>query len=94
MKFSCSTIPPSAGITAVSSAVNATGVREILSPSWQNGVLVKSFNIEAYADGLLRLMSDGELRDRVADNGLKHVSEFSEERTAKQWIGMINNLLQ
>lgn len=72
----------------------SAGVREILSPSWQNGVLVKSFNIEAYADALSRLMSDGELRDRVADNGLKHVSEFSEERTAKQWIGMINNLLQ
>ena len=72
----------------------SAGVKEILSPSWDNGVLVKSFDIEAYADALSRLMDDDELRNRVADNGLKHVLEFSEERTAKQWIGMINNLLQ
>ncbi|MBR5323450.1 MAG: glycosyltransferase [Muribaculaceae bacterium] len=72
----------------------SAGVREILSPSWENGVLIKPFDIEAYADALSRLMSDDELRNKIAENGFRHVSTFSEERTAKQWIDMINNLLQ
>lgn len=70
------------------------GIREILSPSWENGVLIEPFDIEAYADALSRLMSDEDLRQRIAENGFKHVSTFSEERTAKQWTDMINNLLQ
>lgn len=70
------------------------GVKEILSPSWENGVLIEPFDIEAYADALTRLMSDDELRNKIAENGFKHVSNFSEERTARQWIEMINNLLQ
>ena len=72
----------------------SAGVREILSPSWENGVLIEPFDIEAYADALSRLMSDEDLRQRIAENGFKHVSTFSEERTAKQWTDMINNLLQ
>ena len=72
----------------------SAGVREILSPSWENGVLIKSFDIETYADALSQLMSDDELRNKMAENGRKHVSTFSEERTAKQWMDMINNLLQ
>ncbi len=70
------------------------GINEILSPSWENGVLVKPFDIDEYADALSRLMSDDNLRNRIAENGRQHVAEFSEERTAQQWINMINKLLQ
>lgn len=70
------------------------GIYEILSPSWENGVLIKPFDIGMYVDALSRLMSDDDLRNRIAVNGRKHVADFSEERTAQQWINMINNLLQ
>ncbi|MBR4118835.1 MAG: glycosyltransferase [Bacteroidales bacterium] len=70
------------------------GINEILSPSWENGVLIKPFDIEEYANALSRLMSDDDLRNRIAENGRQHIAEFSEERTAQQWIEMINKLLQ
>lgn len=70
------------------------GINEILSPSWENGVLINPFDIESYAEALSRLMSDEELRNKIAENGFNHISKFSEERTAKQWMAMINRLLQ
>lgn len=70
------------------------GVRAILSPTWENGVLIEPNDIDAYAEALLRLINDGELRKRIARNGQRHVAEFSEEHTAQQWVNMINRLLQ
>lgn len=70
------------------------GVKAILSPSWENGVLIEHADIDAYAEALLKLMNDEELRNRIAENGQRHVAEFSEEKTAQQWVNMINRLLQ
>ena len=70
----------------------SAGVREILSPSWENGVLINSFNEKAYAEAMSRLMNDTELRDKVAKNGAVAVKRFSPENTLRQWECMLESL--
>lgn len=70
----------------------SAGVREILSPSWENGVLVAPFNEKAFAESMSKLMCDEELRDRIAENGLNSVKRFSPENTLKQWEKMFEKL--
>ena len=70
----------------------SAGVREILSPSWENGVLVSPFDEDAFAEAMSKLMSDDELRDRIAENGLNSVKRFSPENTLKQWENMFERL--
>lgn len=71
----------------------SAGIREILSPSWENGVLVKPFDINAYAAALSKLMSDEDLRDRIAQNGRNALIRFSPENTLMQWKNLIDELL-
>ena len=70
----------------------SAGVREILSPSWENGVLIKPFDIKAYAAALSKLMSDKDLRDRIVANGREALARFSPENTLKQWQEMMMEL--
>ena len=63
----------------------SAGVREILSPTWENGVLVTPYNIEEYAKSLDRLMSDDELRTGIAKSARNSVKRFSLENTLNQW---------
>ena len=39
-----------------------------------------------------KLMSDDELRDKIAENGLNSVKRFSPENTLKQWERMFEKL--
>ncbi len=70
----------------------SAGVREILSPSWENGVLIKPFDIDAYAEALSCLISDSELRNKIAENGRESVKRFSLDNTLKQWENVFNEL--
>ena len=63
----------------------SAGVREILSPSWENGVLVTPYSIEEYAQSLSKLMEDEDLRNKIAVNARSSVKRFSLENTLNQW---------
>ena len=71
----------------------SAGVREILSPAWENGVLIKPFDIKAYAEALSKLMGNDELRTQIAENGREALVRFSPENTFKQWQGIMEELL-
>ena len=60
---------------------SSAGIEEILSPSWENGVLVDAFNEKLYAESLSRLMMDDKLRERIASNGRFAVKRFSPTNT-------------
>ncbi|MGE0049293.1 MAG: glycosyltransferase family 4 protein [Acidithiobacillus sp.] len=47
-------------------------------------VRVDPFDIEAIAEGLLRLLEDDTMRTKLRANGLKRVAQFNWERTAAQ----------
>lgn len=68
------------------------GVRDILSPKWENGVYVPNGNINAYVKALTRLMEDSELRGRIQKHGLANVKRFSVEKSVEQYNRLIQRL--
>lgn len=71
---------------------SSAGIEEILSPSWQNGVLIEPFDEKAYAEALSRLMNDDKLRNEIAKNGRMSVKRFSTERTLCVWKSLLSEL--
>ncbi len=70
----------------------SAGVREILSPSWENGVLIKPNRIKTYATALSKLMGCDELRKRIAENGRVAVQRFSPKNSLSQWEDILKEL--
>lgn len=68
------------------------GVRDILSPNYTNGVYVPNGDIEAYADALLRLMEDDELRHTIQKNGIENVKRFSIAKSVEQYDDLIQKI--
>lgn len=68
------------------------GVRDILSPNWENGVYVPNGDTDAYAKALSKLMKDEELRRKIQKNGIENVRRFSLEKSVEQYDAMIRNL--
>lgn len=71
----------------------SSGVREILSPNWQNGVYVANGDIHAYAEALSRLMSDDELRISIQRNGVTSAERFAPEVSAEHYHALIERLM-
>ena len=68
---------------------SSAGIEEILSPSWENGVLVNAFDEKQYAESLSRLMKDDKLRESVARSGRLAVKRFSPANTFSYWKGIL-----
>lgn len=68
------------------------GVRDILSPNWENGVYVPNGDVEAYTNALSRLIEDEELRHKIQKNGIENVKRFSIERSVEYYDTLINKL--
>ena len=64
---------------------SSAGIEEILSPSWENGVLVNAFDEKQYAEALSRLMKDDNLRESIARSGRLSVKRFSPANTLSYW---------
>ena len=68
---------------------SSAGIEEILSPSWENGVLVNAFDEKQYAESLSRLMKDDKLRESIARSGRLAVKRFSPANTFSYWKGIL-----
>lgn len=68
------------------------GVRDILSPNWENGVFVPNGHINAYAKALSKLMKNEELRRRIQKNGPDNVKRFSIESSVECYEALIQKL--
>ena len=68
------------------------GVTEILSPSWENGVLVEPFDLDAYAAALARLMSEDDLRRQIAANCREAVKRYDLENVGKRWEQLLDRV--
>ena len=60
------------------------GPRSIITDG-DDGLLVENGHVEALANGLIRLMGDADLRQRMAANGIKNVQRFRVEYIAECW---------
>ena len=57
----------------------------------EDGLLVNNGDTEALADGLCKLMSDGNLRLSMAKAGVKNVQRFKIDHIAEQWRGIFES---
>ncbi|MEG1575026.1 MAG: glycosyltransferase, partial [Bacteroidales bacterium] len=70
----------------------SAGVREILSPQNENGVLVTPFNTGEYVQKLSELMRNDMMRRNIQENGYESVKRFSPRNTVRQWEDLITKL--
>lgn len=57
-----------------------------------NGFIAPDHDRKTYCKCMMRLMSDNELRKKMATNGIQMTSKFSIEKIAGQWDSLITNL--
>lgn len=67
------------------------GPKDIISDG-KNGLIIRNGDIEALAEGMMRLMEDTENRKRMSLNARKIVDTYSEKAVMDKWIGLFNNL--
>lgn len=67
------------------------GPKDIISEG-ENGLIIRNGDIKALAEGMMRLMGDGECRKRMSQNARKIVDTYSEKTVMDKWICLFNNL--
>lgn len=67
------------------------GPKDIISDG-ENGLIIRNGDIEALAEGMMRLMEDTGNRKRMSMNARKIVDTYSEKAVMDKWIGLFNNL--
>lgn len=68
------------------------GPRNIITNN-QNGILVPPFNVNEYAESLLRLMRDDQLRAQMGNRAFESSRRYSIEDIALQWKGLFDELM-
>ena len=81
-----------AGVVPIAFDCSA-GVRGILSPNGENGILVKPFDMEEYVYKLSMLMNDPQMRKDIQKNILTKAKEYSVEVIVKQWDELFKSVL-
>lgn len=56
----------------------------------EDGVIVKSFDLNEYSEKLLQLIRDAEYRQRLSKNAINNVRRFDIDRIANQWEALFN----
>ena len=72
-------------------AANVGGVPEIVAHE-RNGILVERRNVDALANGILRLASDAALRNRLGASGLRESQQFDWSAASGQFQGIYQTL--
>lgn len=71
----------------------SAGVASVLSPNWENGVLIDDFSMQEYENALCKLMSDENLRQQIQQNILNKAKEYDIVKVGEMWHQLFNNLL-
>lgn len=81
----------SCGVPAVSFDCKC-GPSDIITDG-ADGFLVRNGDIRAFADALLRLMADDDLRRRMGEAATAVTARYSEDRVMGQWLSLFSHLL-
>lgn len=81
-----------AGVTPIAFNCSA-GVQSVLSPNWQNGVLIDDFSMQEYENALCKLMNDADLRAKIQQNIIIKSQEYQIEQVGKKWHELFLALL-
>lgn len=71
----------------------SAGVRELLSPSGTNGILVPSFDMKAYVSQLEILMQEEVLRKQMQKSGIEKAKSMKSDVIAEKWAEVFEKLL-
>jgi glycosyltransferase involved in cell wall biosynthesis len=61
--------------------------------NWKNGVIIQSFNLDEYADALIKLAWDDNLRVAMAENAMNKVEQYSLDKISDMWLNLFNKIL-
>ncbi len=68
------------------------GPRNIITNN-QDGILVKPFDVDAYADSLLRLIQDDQLRSQMGKRAYESSQRYFIENIAMQWEHLFDEVM-
>ncbi len=66
-------------------------LREIFSPG-KDAIMLKKIDIDSLTKGINKLINDKNLRKKLGENGYKKAQQFSDEKIAKQFIRLYEEL--
>lgn len=81
------------GLPVVATDCPSGGPRQLICDG-ENGLLVPNNDIDALADGILRIIRDRNLSRKLSENAVKIVDEYSEEKICNQWKEYIDKVLK
>jgi glycosyltransferase involved in cell wall biosynthesis len=73
-------------------AYDVPGLRDSIQ-NGETGLLVESGDIQALAEGLLRILEDDRLRGKLSENALEYSRNFSWDRTAGEFLSIIMEII-
>ncbi|HLV14384.1 MAG TPA: glycosyltransferase family 4 protein [Xanthomarina sp.] len=73
-------------------STNVTGVRDFTRHR-KEAILVEPENSEALADAMIEIATNTQLADKLVENALKHVKQFSLENVSKKYITIFNSAI-
>ena len=73
-------------------ACSVPGLRDSIK-HMETGILIEPGNIEHLAKAVTHLLTDHDLRDRLAENAYRHAQQYSWDKTAKNFLEVLNGVL-
>jgi glycosyltransferase involved in cell wall biosynthesis len=61
--------------------------------NWENGVIIQSFNLDEYADALIKLASDDNLRIAMAEKAMNKVRQYDPNKVSNMWLDLFRKIL-
>jgi len=73
-------------------AYNVSGLKDSIK-NGETGLLVKSGNVQALAQGLLKVLEDEELREKLSENALQYSRRFGWGTTSSEFMKVIKEVV-
>jgi len=73
-------------------AYNVPGLRDSVK-NMETGILVKPGNIEALAEAIIQLLTDNNLRNKLAENAYTNAQQYSWNKTAEAFMKIVKGVL-
>lgn len=70
-----------------------TGAMDLMIENGKTGLLPPAFDTKKYADAMLRIAHDDELRHKMSKNAIEKSADFAIEHAVKDWNDLFNRLL-
>ncbi|MSR91208.1 glycosyltransferase [Inconstantimicrobium porci] len=74
------------GVPVVSFA--NSGPNEIIDDNWKNGILIEKYDIDNFADAIIRLIDDKKLRELIGSESIKRAEEFLINNILTEWYSI------